>query len=380
MNTTEIVTHIKKYREILLSNLIIMTEIPAYMTESTISKATAVANRLSEYELLDISIDEIGNVIAIIPGKNNTTKHIALVSHLDTIHPSNIDHTVRIESNKIIAPGLTDNNLGVATLVTLPYILRDMDIHLESNLVLCFSANSMGLSNLKGTRFFLDCFDHHINYGICVEGYPLGRISYKSIGTHKQQVSIVIPEEYDWTRFGSANAILDLNNLMNTILEIPIPSRPKTSIVFNSVQGGMASNIISSSSFAFEIRSESNEIVYEVSKKIEGIVKEKSSMSGADITLETISQRNLGGLDYMNPMVQSLVSILDELDITHRITPSTSDLSAFIDHNIPAVTLGLTICEKYNQEKEIMYFEPMYKGLAQFIAFLLKTDVGYLDV
>lgn len=378
MNPNKIALELEQYREILITNLIMLAEVPAPMETSMSAKANLISDRLTQYELLNISKDEVGNVVAIIPGTaKNNSKNIVLLAHIDTLHPETVDHTVRIETESAIGAGLVDNSLGTAGLVTLPYILKKMDIELEHNIILCFATNSLGKSDLQGTRFFLDNFNRSISYGICVEGYPLGRISYQSLGAMRLEITIKIPEEYDWSRFGSANAIVDLNNLMNAILEIPLPSRPKTSIVFSTIKGGqLASHNSPRASLIFDIRSESNELVDELKQKIVGIVKEQESRLGADITINTISRRHLGGLEYTHPLVQSLTKILTQLDIKHRMTPSASDLSAFIDKKIPALTLGLTLCENFNYEKETMYIKPIFKGYAQLLTLLTTIDKG----
>lgn len=378
MNANDILHMIEKYKEIILTNLIMVAEIPAPLEKSSAMRAEYVLQRLSSYSLVDSSIDEVGNVIGIIPGKGAQQKNIVLVAHLDTIHDENLEYTVRMGTDTATGVGLVDNSLGVASILSLPYILEDLNISFDSNLIVCFSGGSLGASDLKGVRFFLDHYKEPIDYGICVEGYPLGRISYQSLGSVRQKISLEVSEEYDWSHFGSANAILELNTLMNAILEIPLPNRPKTSILFDRIRGGKLAtkSMAHKSSLHIDVRGESNELVEEINSKIEGLVKEQASKTGIDFTLEVISKRKFGGLEYIHPMVQSLVSILDELKIPHRMTPSVGELAAFIEGGIPAVTIGLTQCEQYNTEKEVMKITPLYRGIAQLLSLLIQTDKG----
>ena len=62
-----------------------------------------------------------------------------------------------------------------------------------------------------------------------------------------------------------------------------------------------------------------------------------------------------------------------------RISPSTSELSAFIDQKIPAVTIGLTQGEHHNEVNERLDIEPVYLGIAQLVGLLVAIDEGYAD-
>jgi hypothetical protein len=72
-------------------------------------------------------------------------------------------------------------------------------------------------------------------------------------------------------------------------------------------------------------------------------------------------------------------AILNELGITPRFSPSTSELSAFIDKAIPALTLGLTTGENMNETNERIDIAPITKGLVQLIGLILAIDRGYCD-
>ena len=67
------------------------------------------------------------------------------------------------------------------------------------------------------------------------------------------------------------------------------------------------------------------------------------------------------------------------MDVEPEITASVSELSAFIDKNIPAVRIGLSTATNLGKNSESILLEPMYKGLAQLIGLLLATDAGLCD-
>ena len=70
---------------------------------------------------------------------------------------------------------------------------------------------------------------------------------------------------------------------------------------------------------------------------------------------------------------------MSSLDLTPHITPSISELSAMIAHDVPALTLGITNGEHLHEQRETIQLEPIFTGLAQLIAVLLAIDGGFCD-
>jgi len=363
-------------REILLANLVMIGEIPA-PTFSEQQRVEFIQNRFVESDLQNVSTDEIGNVLGILPGSTGE-QNILVVAHVDTVHPASVDHTITLHPETATGPGVGDNALGAAVVVTLPILLELLDIELRSNLVLMGASRSLGRGNLEGMRFFLSHSEIDVSAGLGIEGFPLGRLSYDSIGMFRGEIRCTVPDEYDWTRFGTAGAIVTLNEVINRILEIPLPRRPRSTIVLGSVAGGQAFNTIATSaSLRFEIRTESERIGDEIYHRIEDIVSEISSQMRAEVTLDIFARRRPGGISFQHPLAAATRRIMRALDIQPRKSPSTSELSAFIDRHIPAITIGMTQGEHQNEPNEQIMIEPMFTGLAQLIGILLAADRGF---
>ena len=161
--------------EIMLANLVMIAEIPA-PTFSEERRTGFVLDRMNEYQLLNCSTDEVGNGLGILPGEVGD-RNILLVAHMDTVFPDGMDHMVTIEPGYVSGLGIGDNGLGVAAVVTLPLILKDLGIKLDSNLIVMGTSRSLGRGNIEGIRFFLDNTEIPISAGVCVEGVKLGRLS-----------------------------------------------------------------------------------------------------------------------------------------------------------------------------------------------------------
>lgn len=369
---------VKEQKEMLLANLVMMGEIPA-PTFKEDERIDFLINRFKEADLQENSIDEVGNGIGILNGEVGEN-YILVVAHADTVFDENTDHTIQVHKNKVTGPGVADNSLGLSTVATLPTLLERLNIKLKDNLILMGATRSLGRGNLKGLRSFLSNYDQPIKAGIGLEGVELGRLSHTSIGMKRGEIHCQVPEEYNWSRFGDASAILTLNEVINKINNIRLPQRPRTSIVMGSIKGGSSFNTTAlKATLRFEIRSESSEQVQSIHRNFEEIVSEVSSKSGDTIELDIFAQREPGGIPYTHPLIRNTRKIMDKLQIDPRPGPSTSELSTFIDRNIPAVTLGLTEGDHIHEINESIKIEPMYKGIAQTIATLKAIDGGYCE-
>lgn len=365
-------------REMLLSNVVIIGELPA-PTYGEQQRVAFLKDRYNECGVQDYSSDEADNVIAVIPGTEDAG-NILVVTHLDTVFAEETDHTVSLREDAILGPGIADNALGVAAMVTLPDLLDRLDLRFRHNLILLAASRSLGRGNLEGIRFFLQNLDLPIRAAVCMEGVRLGRLNSASIGMLRGEFNCTVPEEYDWSRFGASGAVVTLNETINRIMEIPLPRRPRSSIVFGSIQGGSGYSVIPTQAILrFEIRSESADLVQSIRHQFHDIAEEVSAQTQATLTLDIFAERVPGGIHYSHPLVQASHDVMRGLDVRPRRGPSTSELAALIDHRIPAVTLGLSTCENLNQPDEVVAIKPMVTGLAQFLGIVQAIDGGLCD-
>ncbi len=365
-------------RETLLANLVMIGEIPS-PTFGEQARLQFLRDRFAECHLQNISTDEADNCVGVLPGTQGE-RNILLVAHADTIFSAREDHTIRLDSDRIIGRGVGDNSLGLATLATLPTLLERLDIALESNLVLMGASRSLGHGDLGGLRFFLDHTHTPIHAGVCIEGVQLGRLAYASLGMRRVQLLVNVPEEYDWTRFGASSAIPIINEAINRINAIPLPRRPRSNIVWGALHAGASYNTMATSAeLRLEIRSESAEVVGQIQAAIEEIAEELSAETHAQVAVNIVSRREPGGIRFGHPFVRSVRTIMEALDVEPRIGPSMSELASFIHRDIPAVTIGITSGEHLDTAEETVFIKPMFTGLAQFIAILLALDKGLCD-
>jgi len=364
-------------REILLANLVMLGEIPA-PTFGEERRIGLVVQRFSECGLQNCSTDEVGNGLGLIPGEKDN--NILVVAHADTVYPASVDHTMNLRADRIAGVGVGDNSLGLAVVVTLPTLLEYLDIQLKSTVVLMGTSRSLGRGNLEGLKFFLNNRALPLRAGVCVEGVQLGRLSFSSIGMLRAEITVTVPDEYDWTRFGATGAIITLNDVINRISRIRLPRRPRTEVILGSIEGGKSFDTVATQALLrFEIRSESGAMVSEIKQEIDDIVAEVSSKTGAEVSLNIIARRRPGGIPFGHPLARRTRSIIRALNLTPRMSPSMSELSAFVERRIPAVTVGITAGERLNEPGEVVGIEQIFTGIAQVVGILLAIDDGFCD-
>lgn len=102
--------------DLFIEQLITITEIPAPPFKEE-ARGKAYADMLRAAGLKDVTIDEVGNVLALRPGTDPKAKAVVLSAHLDTVFPEDTVIKVRREGDKLHAPGIGDDSRGLANML-----------------------------------------------------------------------------------------------------------------------------------------------------------------------------------------------------------------------------------------------------------------------
>ncbi len=364
-------------REEFLANLVMLGQIPAPTGEES-ERVRFILDRFVESGLSEAGEDEAGNAVGEIPGTTGT-RRIMLVAHLDTIVPSNVDHNVQVQADRILGPGISDNSLGAAVLSMIPLCLSQLNIKLASDLKLVATVKSLHRGNHAGFKFHLDHMPQPVDVGICLEGVQLGRLDYFSIGTLRGDITCDV-RHVQSRSYGSESAIAVLNRIINQMLNIEIPQRPFTRINIGKLRAGVSYDIEPDhAELGFEVISHADEMIARLQKRIEDIVNEVSARHAVEARLDCFFRREAGGIPFSHPLVQAVLGVMQTLDIEPDQGHSPSELSEFIARGIPAVTIGLTTGEKNRKDPDQVMIGPLLTGIAQLIGTLLAIDAGACD-
>jgi tripeptide aminopeptidase len=378
-NLTEYAQAIKRLKETIITNIVLLGQEPA-PTFKEKTRSQLFLDRLADFGVDECTIDGYQNPIGIIRGKAKDKAPIFVVAHMDTAVNKDVNHNFVVNEETITGAGIMDNSVGVGVLASLPFIFKSLGLSFESDIVLAGVIQSIGRGNLRGIRHLLKTWSTPVRGAVCIEGGELGRLNYSTYGMIRGEIECTIPMESGFEPQFKPNAILILNEIINQILRLRLPQRPRSRVIIGKISGGYKhGRIAHDATLGFEIQSDSDSMVNTIYNDIADIVNGAGHEYRVDLKLNTISSLHASRIGYAHPLVKSAVLTMHKLGLKPVSEPSESELSIFLAHQIPAVTLGVTRGRDYHLEGATMEIEPMFKGIAQILGVILSIDNGVCD-
>lgn len=374
------VDELRAIKETIISNILLIGQTPAPTFEEA-HRAEIFLERLSDAQADICATDDYNNPIGIIKGSSGGAKPpIFVVAHLDTFIAGDVDHNYVIRKNSITGPGVLDNSASVGVLASLPTIFQKLGISFESDIVLAGVTQSIGRGNLQGIRHLVKNWEGPIRGAVIMEAEKLGRLNYYSEGIIRGEIDCKITAADNWAQRHKPNAILILNEVINEILAMELPQRPRSRVIIGKIDGGFKHGEIAfDARLGFEIQSDSDAMVKQMYSEIKDIVDGTSHEHNVALKLNVISTLNASTLKYRHPLVKSAVAVMKRLGITPVSESSESELSIFLANQIPAVTLGLTDGKNMHLGHASMKIEPLFSGLSQVLGVIRAIDEGVCD-
>ena len=370
---------IKSIEETIITNIVLIGQIPA-PTFKEKRRANIFMERLAEFQVDECTTDGYRNPIGIIKGTSESKPPIFVVAHLDTFFSKDFDHYYSIQEHSITGAGIMDNSVGVGVLVSLPEIFRKLGLHFESDIVLAGVIQSLGKGNLRGIRHLLKTWATPIRGAVCIESAELGRLNYYADGMIRCEVDCNISPVNGWEHKFKPNAILVLNEVINQIMKLRLPQKPRSRVIIGKTSGGFKHGVIAhDATLGFEIQSNSDKMVKSIFNCIKDIIEGTSHEYEVDLRLKTLSNIHAARLKFNHPLIKSSVTVMKKLGLTPVSGPNESELSIFLSRKIPAVTLGITRGDNYHQQNASVEIEPISTGIAQVIGVIMAIDSGVCD-
>lgn len=368
---------LRHLREILFANVVMAGEIPAPSGgERRITRF--LSDRFTESGLANISLDHAGNVAGVLPGRGGA-RHLLVSAHVDKIWAETDDHTVSVGVGRMSGRGIADNSLGVAVLATLPLILDELGVELDSNLILLGTTRSFGRGDLGGMRFFLGNSERPVDAALCLEGIELGRLSYSSLGMARGEIEVSVkgPSTDGSGEDSGVRVVAVLTGLVGRLLAIHEREHPRANVLVRSIETGSGDGVPPRGGrIRFEIRSHEAVRVARVEEEIAALVAGADRSGVVEVRGEMIARRSPGDLGADHPLVAKAREILGLLGIETHVAPSVSELALLLERGIPSLTLGITRGENRHSSAESIRLEPIFDGLAQIVALLQFMDDG----
>jgi tripeptide aminopeptidase len=328
-----------------------LTAIPAPPFKESV-RAQEFKRRLEALGLRNVRIDDVGNVIAERPGTGKGPT-VLIQGHLDTVFPEGTDVTVRKKGDTLYAPGIGDDDRGLATVLSVARAFQRAGIQTNGTVYFVGDVGEEGPGNLRGTRqLFAQTLKGKIDYFITVDDDALG-IASRAVGSNRYKVTYKGPGGHSYGAFGIPNPIHALGRAIAGISDIQVPTEPKTTFNVGVISGGTSVNSIPfEGSMEVDMRSESAAELAAVNAKVMSILKQALAAENArwtgpraaaaklSLVIDTIGIRPTGGQADSSPIVQTAMNAAKSLGFTARTSASSTDANIPISLGIPGIRIG----------------------------------------
>jgi tripeptide aminopeptidase len=297
---------------------------------------------------LPVHTDSAGNVIAERAGSDPSA--ILFVAHLDTVFPEGTDLRVKRDGARLMAPGISDDAVGLAALAGLARVLAESSIRTKKTILLAGGVGEEGEGNLRGIRALVDTYRPRLAAVIAVDGASTDFIATQAIASRRLEVAVTGPGGHSWSDFGAPNPIAAVSRGIVQFSSIRLPKDPRSTYNFGAIEGGTSINSIPARvSVKVDLRSEDASQLARLESALRAAmqagVREELSASGARsdallVAFHSLGDRPSGKLPNNSPLLATIRDADLYLGISSRLESSSTDANIPLSLGIPAVALG----------------------------------------
>jgi tripeptide aminopeptidase len=324
-----------------------LTEIPA--PEFDEMRRGEALKELFAASGFQVRTDKTGNVIAERPGSDSKSV-ILLAAHLDTVFPAGTDTRVKRSGGRLLGPGISDNAVGLASLAGLARALAESRVRTTKTIVLAGDVGEEGEGNLRGMRTLIDSYGARLTAVIAVDGPSTDHITTQGIASRRFEISVTGPGGHSWSDFGAPNPITAVARGVVQFSAVSVPSDPRSSYNFGTIEGGTSVNSIPSrAAVKVDLRSEDEGELGRLETALRdamqaGVKAETSATQAASDALQmsvrSLGTRPAGKLPDDSPLVTAIRNVDRYLGNRSRLERSSTDANIPLSMGIPAVALG----------------------------------------
>lgn len=344
-------TKIESMEESNILRLIELTEIPAPPFMEDV-RAAEFVKLIQVAGLSDVRIDEVGNVIAKRPG-TNSTKTVALVAHLDTVFPKEMEIKVVREGKKLTAPGVGDNTQALIAMLSLIEVMQEFNIQTENDILFIGSVGEEGLGDLRGVRYLFSDKGTKIDSFIAMDGGAAERLIVDAVGSNRYKVTFNGPGGHSYGAYGRAHPHQALAEAIIKFTQdakhITQQEGLKATFSVGRIGGGTSINSIPFSSWMeVDMRSQDPKKLALLDKTFQAAMQfaldkenaRKTLDDALTIDIKSVGKRPAGNGDRNSSLVKNAISILQAMGIEPQLKASSTDSNVPISLGIPSVTIS----------------------------------------
>lgn len=351
-------------------------------TQAEQRRAEFVAGHLRRLGLSEVELDDTPNVYARVAGRGNGPG-LLVSAHLDTAFPQGTDLTSRRAGVRLYGPGVGDNSMGLAGLLTLAGALASGTEPPACDVWFLANAGEEGLGDLKGMRRALERLGGGLKGCIVLEGVTSEpwTITHRGLGVRRYRIDVRARGGHSWSSFGEPSAIHLLVRVASLITRWQVPRLPRTTFNIGVIEGGTSVNTIAEhASMLLDLRSEDAGELAKLIARTEELVAAANAIGDAQVTATVVGDRPSGEIPTDHPLVVAASRMLGDLgvpaqEIHYRV--GSTDANVPLSRGLPAVTIYLTQGHDVHRLSEWLTLDPLPTGMT--LAWrLIQWAVGHL--
>ncbi len=273
----------------------------------------------------------------------------------------------------VYGPGLGDNSLGVAALLTLLDIFSQQYIQPTADIWFVANSREEGLGNLDGIRAVWDMLKSRLGAAIVIEGMALGHIYHAGIAVRRLHITCQAPGGHSWLHFGNPSAIHGLVDAGARILALTPPEHPRTTYNIGLINGGHSINSLAMNADLYlDMRSESSEVLAHFEQQVRDAVNE-TSRSGLEFAVDVVGDRPSGQIPITHPLVQLAAAALKLTGHVPQFETGSTDANVLLSNGLPTVTVGISYGGHAHRLDEFIETGPIASGIWQLLLLTLAV-------
>lgn len=329
-------------------------------------RAELLRSLFVELGAADVTSDPAGNVLACIPGEGSA-RPVVVSAHLDTVFEEVGEPPSSLQAGQLVAPGIGDNALGLASLFGLVWALRQKEARLPGDLWLVANVCEEGMGDLMGMRAVVERFgDAPLAY-LVLEGMSLEHIYHQGLGALRFTLTAHTAGGHSWVDYGKPSAVHELALLVSRLTAWKLPEAPRATLNVGVMRGGTSVNTIACEAQAeVDLRSESPEALEALGRSLYDLVA-GANRPGVQVTASVVGRRPAGGISSDHPLVVLTKRCLEAQGVRAIPAAGSTDASLPLSLGLPAVCVGITTGGGAHTIGEFIHTQPVAQGLAALV-------------
>ena len=326
------------------------------------ARSAWMRQRFAEMALTDVTTDEVGNVMGLLPAAHlppeSSGPIVVLSAHLDTVFPAETPLSpslVREHGHRRLStPGACDNGAGVAGLLAVAQCIVHAQVELAVPLLLLANVGEEGEGDLRGVRHFYAqrALAGRVAAHIVLDGAGADSAVTQALGSRRFEVRISGPGGHSFTDAGTPNPIAALAAALTTLSRTALPEEPRTTLNIGTMHGGTSVNSIpeyATASVDFRSTSAAELVRLEVAlhRAVEDSVLRANAAAPPQrsrgvltSSVRKIGDRPTAELPADSPLLDALRAVDRHLNLRTDLRLGSTDANIPLALGVPALSMG----------------------------------------